>query len=123
MSALPYTNDELLVPVVVRRPGGEQVLSLDFYVDTGASKTVIRGDHREELHLPFGGTIAVETGAGRIQMPAYRGDVEFSGKSFRLLLLSPRVRIRYDGLLGRDVIDFFRICFDGTAHSIEIETR
>jgi hypothetical protein len=63
----------------------------------------------------------VQTGAGSVQMLLFRADLTFLGRRFRLRVLSPQSRLPYDGLLGRDVLDSYRACFDGVGRRMELD--
>jgi len=108
-----YTDNSLLVPVIVRNPTTRRWKSLNFYVDSGASKSVILRKVRDELNLPFWDVVSVSTGTGRVSMPAFRAQLVFLDETSDILLLSPETALPYEGLLGRDVLDRCKICLDG----------
>ena len=62
-----YTDNSLLVPVIVRNPTTRRQKSLNFYVDSGASKSVILRKVRDELDLPFWDVVSVSTGTGKVK--------------------------------------------------------
>jgi len=113
-----YTDSSLLVPIVVRNPTTRKKKSLNFYIDSGASKSVILRKARDELDLPFWDVVSVSTGAGRVSMPAFRAQLTLLDKTSDILLLSPETFLPYYGLLGRDILGRYKICLDGKNRKI-----
>jgi len=113
-----YTDSGLLVPTVIGNPTTRRQKSLNFYIDSGASKSVILRKVRDELELPLWDIVSVSTGAGRISMPAFRAQLTLLDKTSDILLLSPETPLPYDGLLGRDILDRYKICLDGKNRKI-----
>jgi hypothetical protein len=87
---------------VIGNPTTRRQKSLNFYVDSGASKSVILRKVRDELDLPLWDIVSVSTGAGRIGMPAFRAQLTLLDKTSDIPLLPPETPLPYDGLLGRD---------------------
>jgi hypothetical protein len=116
---LQYENDRPIVPIRVL---GETSHELKAHIDFAASKTIIPSYLSDELHLPFRGYVYAATGGGVITMAEYEATVEAFGERHGLhvgcLELPEEAGIA--ALLGRDILDKYRVCLDGKRREVEI---
>jgi len=115
-----YKDDMPIVSIEVS--GNRGRAEFDAHIDYAASLTVIPYQASEQLGLEFEGFAPTATGGGVIGMPVYRAMVKAFGKDFDLrvgvLELPEEGKIR--ALVGRNVLDSFRICLDGRRKEMEV---
>jgi len=116
----PYTDNMPLMKLVVFSPEGEK--EYDAYLDIGASKTLIPESDAHELGLPYSGEIPILTGSGEDILKLYSAEVAFLEERRRILVLgrnfpeSSPIR----SIIGRDILDDYKVCFNGREKVIEI---
>lgn len=117
---LRYINNMPLLRLKVVGPKGEK--EYNAYLDIGASKTLIPESDAHEIGLQYSGEMPIITGSGEDILKLYSAEVEFLEKRRRILLLvrdfPKRSPIR--SIIGRDILDHYRVCFDGREKLIEI---
>ena len=117
---LPYIGNSPMVKLKVLGPSGEK--EYYSYLDTGATKTLIPEIDTLELDLTYSGEIAFLTASGEDIFRLYDAEVEFIGERHHILVLGrdfPRTTpIR--SIISRDILDQYRVCFDGKRKEIEI---
>jgi hypothetical protein len=116
---LKYTDN---MPIVKISVSGEREEEFDAYIDFAASKTIIPSDAAVKLGLRFAEYTPIATGAGVILLPLYVAKVKAFRRTFDIrvgsLNLPKEVGVR--ALLGRDVLDSFKICLNGKRKEIEV---
>ena len=115
-----YKEDMPIVSIEVSGYRGRN--EFDAHIDYAASLSVIPSEASEELGLEFEGYAPTATAGGVIGMPIYRAQVKALGKDFDLrvgvLELPKESAIRT--LVGRNILDSFRICLDGKRKEMEV---
>lgn len=104
----------------VFEPNG--IREYDAYLDTGATKTLVPERDAKELALPYSGDIVVITASGEAVFRLYEAEVEFFPKRFSILVLGKNLpeKTAIKSIIGRDVLDNFKVCFDGRTKETEI---
>jgi len=102
--------------------GPQGVKEYNAYLDIGASKTLIPESDAHEIGLPYSGDIPILTGSGEDILRLYSALIEFLEERRRILILArdfPETSpIR--SIVGRDILDNYKVCFDGREKVIEI---
>ena len=115
-----YTDDMPIVKIVVS--GEVREKEFDAYIDSASSKTMIPSDSIDELGLTFKEFVPIATGAGIILLPLYIVKVTAFGRIFDIrvgcLDLPNEAGIRV--LLGRDILDSFKVYLNGKMKEIEV---
>ena len=115
-----YKDDMPIVSIEVSGNRGRN--EFDAPIDYAASLSVVPYEAGEELGLEFEGFAPTATGGGVIGMPVYRAKAKAFGKDFDLrvgaLQLPKESTIR--ALVGRNILDSFRICLDGKRKEMEV---
>lgn len=115
-----YKDNMPVMTLKVKGPSGE--VSYDAYLDTGAGRTLIPEKDAERIGLTYAGDTTVITGTGKDSIRLYYASVEFLGKEFRILIfgrnLPEQAGVR--AMIGRDILDKYRLCFDGAKKEVEI---
>ncbi|MBI5399193.1 hypothetical protein HZB07_01055 [Candidatus Saganbacteria bacterium] len=114
----PYAEikPEIFAPVVELQIFGEEWVSFNLFVDTGASFTIFHSETARLLGINYrkGALVFLTVGDGR-QIPVYRHKLKvlFSGQEFKAIIgFSSRLGVGFH-LLGReDFFENFRICFN-----------
>ncbi|MFQ6075418.1 MAG: hypothetical protein ACE5Z5_04700 [Candidatus Bathyarchaeia archaeon] len=91
-------------------------------MDTGARRTLIPEKEAVELGLPHAGDTPIITGSGKDVIKVYRATVTFLERDFSVLIFGrdlPEQAV-IKAIIGRDILDHHKVCFDGTAKVIEI---
>ncbi len=116
---IPYKNN---LPVASIKIIGKKSQDVEAHIDFAASKTIIPPSMAEESALKFAGFESVATGGGVILMPEYEAVVEVFEKRHEILVgcidLPKETPIK--GLLGRDILDEYKVCLNGKRKEIEI---
>jgi len=116
---IPYKNN---LPVSTLKILGKTSREVEAHIDFAASKTIIPPYVAEELGLKFAGFESVATGAGVILLPEYEAVVEAFDERHRILvgcLELPR-ESPIEALIGRDILDEYKICLNGKTREIEV---
>jgi hypothetical protein len=137
VSTIPYKNNLPLVSIGIMPSGSSNsagdILSIlgnrrkkiviETHLDFAASQTIVPTYVARELDLPLIGNEEIVTGAGMISMPYYNVCVEFFGTTFDNVFVGcidfPELTPAR-ALLGRDVLDNYKICLDGKRKTIEV---
>ncbi len=110
------------MPIVKISVSGEREEDLNAHIDFAASKTIIPSNTAEKLGLRFAEYTPIATGAGVILLPLHAAKITAFGKTFDIrvgtLDLPKEGGVR--ALLGRDVLDSFKICLNGKRREIEV---
>jgi len=108
--AYKYNN-----PIVTIKVKGVTEVDLEAYVDSGAGISLIPRSVARKLGLEGVGEISVITGKGKSTLKIYRAIIGSHGEEFGVIVagqdLPKQSPIR--ALLGRDIMDKFKVCFDG----------
>src|SRR3972149_9779295 len=109
---VPYKDN---LPIVKIRIVGQGSLEIDSPVDFASSKTIIPDRVVEELKLDFAVFDVAATAGGVISMSTYKARVQVFGRNFDLLVgsLDLPSDTPITSLLGRDILDEFKVCLDG----------
>ena len=102
--------------------GPNGIKEYDAYLDTGATKTLIPESDAKQLGLKYSGDIMIITASGEDVFHLYEAEVEFLGKKFSILVLGKDLpkTTAIRSIIGRDILDNFKVCFNGKSKSIEI---
>ncbi len=119
---IPYVDGMPKIKMKVRGPKGER--EYDAYLDTGASRTLIPETDAIELELPYVGDTTIITGAGKDIIRLYRATVVFLDKEFSILVFGRDLpeQALVNSMIGRDILDHYKIGFDGIDKKIEVLT-
>jgi predicted aspartyl protease len=115
-----YKNDMPILKLNVKGSKGET--EYDAYLDTGAGRTLIPERDAKKFGLTYAGDTTVITGSGKDTIRLYRAQVEFLGKEFRILVFGRDLpkQAQIKAMIGRDILDAYKACFDGVKKEIEI---
>ncbi|MCP8309377.1 MAG: hypothetical protein H3Z53_04200 [archaeon] len=115
----PYKNN---LPVTNIQIVGKTSKEVEAHIDFAASKTIIPPSIAEELELKFAGFESVATGAGVILMSDYETIVEVFGKKHRILVgcLDLPKETPIKALIGRDILDEYKVCLNGKSREVEV---
>jgi len=115
-----YVDNMPLLRLRVLGPKGKK--EYNAYLDIGASKTLIPETDAHEIGLHYSGEIPIITGSGEDILKLYSAEVEFLEKRHQILLLAsdfPKSS-PIKSIIGRDLLDNYKVCFDGRKKEIEI---
>ncbi len=92
------------------------------YLDTGATKTLIPEKDALGLGLSYVGETAFMTASGEDAFRLYAAEVEFMGRRHRILVLGRDLlgKVSIKSIVGRDILDQYRVCFNGRRRELEI---
>jgi len=115
-----YKNDMPILKLRVKGSRGET--EYDAYLDTGAGRTLIPEKDSKKLGLTYAGDTTVTTGSGKDTIRLYRAQVKFLGREFHILVFGRDLpkQAQIKAMIGRDILDAYRVCFDGVRKEIEI---
>lgn len=115
-----YKNDLPTLKLKVKGSRGE--IEYDAYLDTGAGRTLIPEKDAKKFGLTYAGDTTVITGSGKDTIRLYSAQVEFLGKKFRILVFGRDLpkQAQIKAMIGRDILDAYKVCFDGIRKEIEI---
>jgi hypothetical protein len=120
---LPYKNNMPIVSIGIIDAGSNKKIVVDAHLDFASSKTIIPTYIANELNLTFAGSDETVTGAGIIQIPYYEVSIEVFGNlqdNTHVGCLDLPERTPARALLGRDILDNYRICLDGRRKEIKV---
>ncbi len=120
---IPYKNDLPLVCVGLIDAGSNKKIVVDAHLDFASSKTIIPTYIANEMNLSFAGSDETVTGAGIIYIPYYEVSIEVFGRTYdnvHVGCLDLPERTPAKALLGRDILDNYRICLDGMKKEIRV---
>src|SRR5919202_3770771 len=119
--SIPYKDNLPLVCLGVMDAGSNKRIVVDAHLDFASSKTIIPTYIANEMNLAFGGSDETVTGAGIIYIPYYEISIEVFGTIYENIhvgCLDLPERTPAKALLGRDILDNYRICLDGIRKEI-----
>ncbi len=120
---IQYKNNLPLVGMGIIDAGSNKKIVVDAHLDFASSKTIIPTYIANEMNLSFAGSDETVTGAGIIQIPYYEVSIELFGKIYdnvHVGCLDLPERTPAAALIGRDLLDNFRICLDGRRKEITV---
>jgi hypothetical protein len=120
---IQYKNDLPLVCVGLIDAGSNKKIIVDAHLDFASSKTIIPTYIANEMNLSFAGSDETVTGAGIIYVPYYEVSIEVFGGIYdnvHVGCLDLPERTPAKALLGRDILDNYRICLDGIKKEIRV---
>ena len=120
---IQYKNNLPLVRMAIIDAGSNKKIVVDAHLDFASSKTIIPTYIANEMNLSFAGSDETVTGAGIIQIPYYEVSIEVFGKLYDNMhvgCLDLPERTPATALLGRDILDDYKICLDGRRKEIKV---
>ena len=120
---IPYKNDLPLASMKIIDAGSNKSVVVDAHHDFASSKTIIPTYIANEMNLSFAGSDETVTGAGIIHIPYYEVSIEVFGRlhdNMHVGCLDLPERTPAKALLGRDILDNYRICLDGGRKEITV---
>ena len=120
---LSYKNNMPLVSMGIIDAGSNKKIVVDAHLDFASSKTIRPTYIANEMNLKFAGSDETVTGAGIIHIPYYEVTIEVFGRlheSVHVGCLDLPERTPARALLGRDILDNYRICLDGRRKEIRV---
>jgi hypothetical protein len=120
---IQYKNNLPLVRVGIIDAGSNKKIVVDAHLDFASSKTIIPTFIANEMNLSFAGSDETATGAGIIHIPYYEVSIEIFDEIYDNLhvgCLDLPERTPAKALVGRDILDNYRICLDGIRKEIRV---
>ena len=120
---IQYKNNLPLVCIGLIDAGSNKKIIVDAHLDFASSKTIIPTYVANEMNLSFAGSDETVTGAGIIYIPYYEVSIEVFGRTYdnvHVGCLDLPERTPAKALLGRDILDNYRICLDGIKKEIRV---
>jgi hypothetical protein len=120
---IKYKNNLPLVSLGIIDAGSNKKVVVDAHLDFASSKTIIPTYIANEMNLSFAGSDETVTGAGVIYIPYYEVSIEIFGKMYDNMhvgCLDLPERTPATALIGRDLLDNYRICLDGKRKEITV---
>jgi predicted aspartyl protease len=116
---ITYRNN---LPLVTIKVLGQRKRDIEAHIDFAASRTTIPAHIAEELELQRGVEATVATAGGVVSMPEYKAVIEAFGRRHDVLVggidLPEESPIR--ALIGRDILDNYKVCLNGKTKEIEV---
>ena len=115
---IPYKNN---LPVATIKIIGRSEQEVEAHIDFAASKTIIPPYVAEELELKLAGFESVATGGGVILMAEYEAMIKAFDESHRILVgcLDLPEETPIKALIGRDILDKYKVCLNGKSGEVE----
>jgi predicted aspartyl protease len=115
-----YKNNMPVMKLKVFGPKGMK--EYDAYLDTGAGRSLIPEKDAIDLGLPYAGDTTIITGTGKDSIKLYRAKVSFLNRKFLILVFGRDLpeQALVKAMIGRDVLDNFKVCFDSIRREVEI---
>ena len=120
---IQYKNNLPLVCVGLIDSGSNKKIVVDAHLVFASSKTIIPTYVANEMNLSFAGSDETATGAGIIHIPYYEVSIEIFDKIYDNIhvgCLDLPERTPAKALVGRDILDNYRICLDGIRKEIRV---
>ena len=120
---IQYKNNLPLVSMGIIDAGSNKKIVVDAHLDFASSRTIIPTYIANELNLSFAGSDETVTGAGLIHIPYYEVSIEIFGKlndNMHVGCLDLPEQTPATALLGRDLLDNYRLCLDGRRKEITV---
>ena len=121
---IQYKNNLPLVSIGIIDAGCNKKIVVDAHLDFASSKTIIPTYIANEMNLSFAGSDETVTGAGIIYIPYYEVSIEVFGKihdAIHVGCLDLPEQTPAKALLGRDILDNYRISLDGKRKEIKVQ--
>ena len=118
-----YRGNLPLVSMGIIDAGSNKKIVVDAHLDFASSKTIIPTYIANEMNLSFAGSDETVTGAGIIHIPYYEVSIELFGRLYDNMhvgCLDLPERTPTAALIGRDLLDNYRICLDGKRKEITV---
>jgi hypothetical protein len=120
---IEYKDNMPLVCIGLIDAGSNKKFVVDAHLDFASSKTIIPTYVANEMNLSFAGSDETATGAGIIHIPYYEVSIEIFDKIYDNIhvgCLDLPERTPAKALVGRDILDNYRICLDGIKKEITV---
>ena len=120
---IKYKNNLPLVSMGIIDAGSNKKIVVDAHLDFASSKTIIPTYIANEMNLSFAGSDETVTGGGIIQIPYYEVSIELFDRTYdnvHVGCLDLPERTPAAALIGRDLLDNYRICLDGRKKEITV---
>ncbi|MCI0558011.1 MAG: hypothetical protein MN733_05910 [Nitrososphaera sp.] len=120
---IQYKNNLPLVRMAIIDAGSNKKIVVDAHLDFASSKTIIPTYIANEMNLSFAGSDETVTGAGIIHIPYYEVSIDVFGHTYDNMhvgCLDLPERTPATALLGRDILDDYKICLDGRRKEIRV---
>lgn len=120
---IQYKNNLPLVSMTIMDAGSNKMIVIDAHLDFASSKTIIPTFIANEMNLSFAGSDETVTGAGIIHIPYYEVSIEIFGDHYDNMhvgCLDLPERTPATALIGRDILDNYKICLDGRKKELSI---
>jgi hypothetical protein len=120
---IEYKDNMPLVCVGLIDAGSNKKIVVDAHLDFASSKTIIPTYVANEMNLSFAGSDETATGAGIIHIPYYEVSIEIFDKIYDNIhvgCLDLPEQTPAKALVGRDILDNYRICLDGIKKEITV---
>jgi len=117
---IKYREGNPTANIKVKGPRGGK--KYEAYLDTGAGRTLIPKSDAVKLGLEYVGATEVITGSGKDHIKLYKATITFLNKEFSVLVLGKDLpeQAMVRAIVGRDILDRYKACFDGIKKEIEI---
>ena len=118
-----YKNNLPLVSMGIVDAGSNKKVIVDAHLDFASSKTIIPTYIANEMNLSFAGSDETVTGAGIIHIPYYEVSIEIFDRLYEGVhvgCLDLPQGTPATALLGRDILDNYRISLDGRKKEIKV---
>lgn len=112
----PYEDGNPRIPVTI---SGNNSLEVSGYVDTGATDIVIPPELTEKADIRWLGEASALTVGGIVAVDVYHGTINVHGNELKTDFIV-RDLPENEVLIGRAVLDRYRVTFDGPEQRIEI---
>ena len=91
-------------------------------MDTGAGRTLIPERDAVKLGLGYVGDTEIVTGSGKDHIKLYKATITFLNEDFSVLVLGRDLpeQAMVKAIVGRDILDKYKVCFDGIRKEVEI---
>ena len=116
------TYKEGMPEVKIKVKGRTGEIEYDAYLDTGAFKCLIPETDAAKIGLLYAGDAEIITGSGKDHIKLYEATITFLNKDFSVLVLGRNLpeQAMVKAIVGRDILDKYKVCFDGTRKEMEI---
>ena len=117
---IKYREGNPTINIRIKGPEGKEEYKA--YLDTGAGRTLIPERDAVKLGLEYVGDTEIITGSGKDHIKLYKATVTFLNKDFSVLVLGRDLpeQANIKAIVGRDILDKHKVCFDGIRKEIEI---
>jgi len=117
---IKYQDDMPIVGISVA--GKRRENQLNAHIDYAATVTIVPYKTVAELGLEFDGYSPIATGGGLAPIPFYKARVRAFDKNFdlRIGVLDLPQEAGISALVGRDILDSFKVCLNGKTKEIEV---